>query len=96
MSLNAVPLPRQDIADSDRAAGFEASDTPIFQSLARSWSADGRLVPGMNDQEWNAAQLNLMLHGAFGHTLDAIPVETMERQTAPAGFSPISDMGYMS
>ncbi|MEZ0107610.1 hypothetical protein ABH920_001602 [Catenulispora sp. EB89] len=31
----------------------------------------------MNDHEWNAAQLNLMLHGAFGRTLDAAPVETI-------------------
>ncbi|MEY9863918.1 hypothetical protein ABH935_009571 [Catenulispora sp. GAS73] len=30
-----------------------------------------------HDHEWNAAQLNLMLHGAFGRTLDATPVETI-------------------
>jgi hypothetical protein len=63
MSMVTAAPSYQDLGGSDSAADAEIPDVPIFQSLARIWSANGRLVPGMDDQEWNAAQLHLILHG---------------------------------
>ncbi|MBF9073705.1 hypothetical protein [Streptacidiphilus fuscans] len=44
----AEPFPRR---ASNSAA--RSSDTPLFNAIAASWAAVGRMVPGSPDPEWD-------------------------------------------
>ncbi|MFI9235697.1 hypothetical protein [Streptomyces sp. NPDC053079] len=47
LTTTAVPTARA----GDRA-GQHGKEAPIFDALAASWAAAGRLVPGQQDHEW--------------------------------------------